>query len=45
MQQRVKQNEKKLNLFNPLLRTGHNSVHMTKILILKQEGIIKKNFL
>ena len=32
MQQKVKQNEK---FVNPLLRTGHNSVRMTKISILK----------
>ena len=31
--------EKKLN---PLLHTGHYCVRMTKILILKLEGIIKK---
>ena len=30
------------NPFNPLLHTGHYSVDMTKISILKLEGIIKK---
>ena len=29
-------------MINPLLHTGHYCVRMTKILILKQEGIIKK---